>query len=804
MNELPGLTSQEASLRLAEYGENRIPEKKYSLLLVIWNQLRGIFNLLLLAAAIITFVLSQYTDTIFIAFFLFFGVFLNVYQEHRAKIAAAKLKALLQPSIRVIRDGRIQEILSIHLVPGDLVVLECGDLVPADCLVVENSALFADETTFTGENYPVPKKSREEQGSEEESLLYQGTIITAGNGKGEVLKTGSSTRLAGLMKFSSAPKEQSLLNLGISKISSFILKASSLTLVGIILANMLIKGHEASFTDLLVFAIALSVSVIPEALPLVVTFSLSRGALEFAEKKVLVKRLSSIQDLGLVNLLCTDKTGTLTENSLHVVSVRPVAATSDELLMAGRFASTRLEVRYPEPFDVACDEALSPELRTYLSSSKLLEEEAFDPKLRSNGARWKTPEGTILHIRRGSPEAIASTGLNSSPADQDWIHLEEGRGHRVLALSRDVGNAPELAGYLSFSDRLKSTAAQTIQEAEGLNVLITIITGDSAAVAESVAREAGLVREASEVILAQDFFQLPLPERENRIGDIRVFARTTPEQKLELIHMLKKKYRVGYLGEGINDAPALRSAHVSMVVPSAADIAREASDIILLDSDLQVIVQGIRMGRRIHANIMKYIRGTLISNFGNFYAVAIGTLLVTFLPMLPRQLLLLNLLSDFPMISLAFDKVSEEELAEPKEVHPHGLYTTIITLGLVSTIFDFIFFALFFQRGAGVLQTNWFIASVLTELLLVFSIRSMMPAWKSGVPSGILTGLTLISMAAAIFLPYFPMTADFFGFQPPAFQDLLLIFLMTLLYGMSNEIVKKPLAKFLVKHQTLS
>ena len=804
MNQLPGLTSQEASLRLTQYGENRIPEKKYSLLLVIWNQLRGIFNLLLLAAALITFALNQYTDTIFIAFFLFFGVFLNVYQEHRAKIAADKLKALLQPSIRVIRDGRIQEILSIHLVPGDLVVLECGDLVPADCLVIENSALFADETTFTGESYPVPKKSRKEEGSEEESLLYQGTIITAGNGKGEVLKTGSSTRLAGLMKFSSAPKEQSLLNLGISKISSFILKASSLTLAGIILANMLIKGPEASFTDLLVFAIALSVSVIPEALPLVVTFSLSRGALEFAEKKVLVKRLSSIQDLGLVNLLCTDKTGTLTENSLHVVSIRPVAATSDELLLAGRFASTRLEVRYPEPFDLACDEALSPELRTYLSSSQLLEEEAFDPKLRSNGARWKTPEGTILHIRRGSPEAIASTGLNSSPADQDWIHLEEGRGHRVLALSRDNGKGPVLAGYLSFSDRLKSTAAQTIQEAEGLNVLITIITGDSAAVAESVAREAGLVREASEVILAQDFFQLPLPEREDRIGNIRVFARTTPEQKLELIHMLKKKYNVGYLGEGINDAPALRSAHVSMVVPSAADIAREASDIILLDSDLQVIVQGIRMGRRIHANIMKYIRGTLISNFGNFYAVAIGTLLVTFLPMLPRQLLLLNLLSDFPMISLAFDKVSEEELAEPKEVHPHGLYTTIITLGLVSTVFDFIFFALFFQRGASVLQTNWFIASVLTELLLVFSIRSMMPAWKSGVPSGILTGLTLISMAAAISLPYIPMTADFFGFQPPSFQDLLLIFLMTLLYGMCNEIAKKPLAKFLVKHQTLS
>jgi len=804
MNELPGLTSQEASLRLTQYGENRIPEKKYSLLLVIWNQLRGIFNLLLLAAAVITFVLSQYTDTIFIAFFLFFGVFLNVYQEHRAKIAADKLKALLQPSIRVIRDGRIQEILSIHLVPGDLVVLECGDLVPADCLVVESSALFADETTFTGESYPVPKRSRKEEGPEEESLLYQGTIITAGNGKGEVLKTGSSTRLAGLMKFSSAPKEQSLLNLGISKISSFILKASSLTLAGIILANMLIKGPEASFTDLLVFAIALSVSVIPEALPLVVTFSLSRGALEFAEKKVLVKRLSSIQDLGLVNLLCTDKTGTLTENSLHVVSIRPVAATSDQLLLAGRFASTRLEVSYPEPFDVACDEALSPELRTYLISSQLLEEEAFDPKLRSNGARWKTPEGTILHVRRGSPEAIASTGLNISPADQDWIHLEEGRGHRVLALSRDEGNAPVLAGYLSFSDRLKSTAAQTIQEAEGLNVLITIITGDSAAVAESVARESGLVREASEVILAEDFFELPLPERENRIGDIRVFARTTPEQKLELIHMLKKKYNVGYLGEGINDAPALRSAHVSMVVPSAADIAREASDIILLDSDLQVIVQGIRMGRRIHANIMKYIRGTLISNFGNFYAVAIGTLLVTFLPMLPRQLLLLNLLSDFPMISLAFDKVSEEELAEPKQVHPHGLYTTIITLGLVSTVFDFIFFALFFQRGASVLQTNWFIASVLTELLLVFSIRSMMPAWKSGVPSGILTGLTLISMAAAILLPYIPMTAAFFGFQPPVLQDLLLIFLMTLLYGISNEIVKKPLAKFLVKHQTLS
>jgi len=799
MGELSGLTSNEAAARRERYGPNALPAPRHRLLRLVWRQFQGIFNLLLLAAAAVTFALGEPVDAAFILLFVLLGTSLNVFQDYKANAAADALKSYLVRTTTVVRDGREHEIATGDVVPGDLLKLETGDIVPADAVLRQASQLLVDETTFTGESLAVPKAVLvgPAAGAGDEHRLLQGVVIGRGNALAEVVAIGTATRLAALASTATGVQARSELTLGLERISGFILRTTLLTLLFVVLANVLIEGEGADVPGLLVFAIALAVSVIPEALPLVLTFSLSRGALTFARRQVIVKRLSSVHDLGSVTLLCTDKTGTITENRLVYVDDYRVDGAPLHPLVLARLAAHHLDQRSPEPFDRATDEALSPAQRDEVAGFTVVEEEAFDPALRSNGVVVRRRDGRQLHIRRGSPEYFFSHGWADRGAVQGWLAGQERQGRRVLGVSHDDGSGMRFGGFVSFVDRLKSTTIETVADAKRLNVAITIITGDSAVVAEAVGREAGLVAAADEVVEAAAFLALPAPALQERIGKVRVFARTTPEQKLALIQLLRQQYTVGYLGEGINDAPALKAAHVSMVVQSAADVARETADIVLLQSDLRVIVDGIRLGRETFANTLKYIRATLVSNFGNFYAVAIGSLFISFLPMLPKQLLLLNLFSDFPMMAIAFDRVSSREVASPQRYDFRSLYVTFITLGLVSTAFDFIYFALFYRVSPQALQTNWFIGSVLTELLLVFSIRSFLPITRAGWPAPILLFLSGVAFVLTLALPLIPWSAAFFEFQRPATGDLAIVIGLALAYLGVTELVKRPLARYL-------
>ncbi|MDB6353379.1 HAD-IC family P-type ATPase [Trichococcus sp. K1Tr] len=799
-NEWKGLTETEAAERRVRYGANALPVPRHRLLGLILRQFRGIFNLMLLIAAGVTFFLGEPIDGAFILSFVFLGTALNVYQEHKSNQAADKLKAYLLNTITVVREGIEKEVPTETLVPGDILKLESGDIVPADAIVRVARDLLVDETTFTGESIPVTKRvSASSATAADEERLLQGIVIVRGNALAEVTAIGQETQLAHIASTASTVQAESELVKSVDKISNFIMKVTLLTLGFVVLANILIEGREADVTGLLIFAIALAVSAIPEALPLVLTFSLSRGALEFAKRDVIVKRLSAVQDLGSVNLLCTDKTGTITENHLVFSNVYPMAESPYDPLVLARLAAINLHERIPEPFDRASDEALTQAQRQIVERYSLAQEEAFDPALRSNGAIVKQADGSTLHIRRGSPEYFFGEGLISRAAVADWLQAEEEKGHRVLGVSYDDGTGARFGGFVSFVDRIKDSTIATVAAAKQMNVAITVITGDALKVAEAVGREAGLVTESAEVTEAAAFLALSLAERKKRLSSIRVFARTTPEQKLELIQLLKEQFTVGYLGEGINDAPALKAAHVSMVVQSAADVARETADIVLLQNDLRVIVDGIRFGRETHANTMKYIRATLISNFGNFYAVAIGSLFISFLPMLPKQLLLLNLLSDFPMMAIAFDRVSAQEVEQPQRYDLHSLYIIFVTMGLVSTVFDFICFGLFYRISPAVLQTNWFIASVLTEILLMLSIRSLAPITKAGWPAPSIVILSVIAMALAVGLPMIPATAAFFEFQTPTMAHLGIILGIAFAYLVVTELVKRPLSVFVKK-----
>lgn len=797
MNKIYGLSSIEAKKQLLKYGKNTLPKKHFSIFKLIFRQLEGIFNLLLLFATFITFLLGENTDAIFILIFIFLGTTLNVIQEYKSNAAAEKLKSYLLRTITVCRDGKDQEIPIDLIVPGDIVKLESGDIVPADINILEATNLMVDETTFTGESVPVAKYAIKDDKINDDNRIFQGVVIVRGNATVEVVNTGLKTKLAGISLAATSIQTDSVLTKGIDRISKFILSTTAVTLVFIILANVLIEGENADLINLIVFAIALSVSVIPEALPLVITFSLSKGSLQFAKNNVLVKRLSSIQDLGSVNLLCTDKTGTITENKLAYVDSYAIPNSKFDPLVLARLAAIGLNERIPEPFDLATDKSISDDQREEVNKYKLIKEEAFEPELRSNGAIVERNDGVTLHVRRGSPEYFFEQGIINKEKVQGWLDKQEKKGHRVIGVSYNDGKETKFGGFVSFVDKLKSTTKETIKLARLMNIAITIITGDALIVASAVGKKAGLVTSDDEVMDAKTFFSMPANEQHQMVGKIRVFARTTPEQKLELIQMLKEQYTIGYLGEGINDAPALKAANVSMVVQSASDVAREVADIVLLKNDLRVIVNGIHLGRVTHANTMKYIRTTLISNFGNFYAVAIGSLFITFLPMLPKQLLLLNLLSDFPMMAIAFDRVSKEEVAKPYHYDFKSLYIIFVTLGLVSTIFDFMYFALFYRISPEVLQTNWFIASVITEILLIFSIRSMLPIRKAGLPAPIIIFLSLISLLLAIALPIIPVTADFFEFTTPTLNHLMIIVGLSFAYLFVTEMIKIPLTKFL-------
>ncbi len=794
-----GLTESEVRRRQQAGGSNTLPLPRYRFIKLLLRQINTVFNLLLLAAAGITFALGEPIDASLILLFVVLGVSLSIFQEYKSNAAADKLKSYLVRTITVRRNGKDLDVPTHDLVCGDILVLESGDIVPADAIVRHTTNLTVDETTFTGESVTVFKVETDAQIGTAENILLQGVVIVSGMAYAEVTAIGSQTRLAQISKNISTIQNPNEMAKSVDRISKFILRATLITLSFVVIANIYIEGAEADIPHLLIFAIALAISVIPEALPLVMTFSLSHGALRLAKQNVIVKRLSSVQDLGSIELLCTDKTGTLTENHLVYKNNYLIPESPFHPLILARLAANDLNENHPEPFDQATDKALSLDQQNEVTNFCLLEEESFDPQVRSNGAIVKRNDGLVIHIRRGSPEYFIEQGLIDYTQVKSWLTDEEKLGRRVLGVSYDCGEGQRFGGFVSFADTLKASALETIIEAKKLNVALTIITGDSKRVAEAIGREVGIVTDDLEIIETNEFFLLSATEQHKRIGKIRVFARTTPEQKLSLIELLKENYTVGFLGEGINDAPALKAAHVSMVVQSASDVARETADIILLESDLRVIIDGIRLGRETHANILKYIRATLVSNFGNFYAVAIGSLFISFLPMLPKQLLLLNLLSDFPMMAIAFDKVGKHEVEHPQHFDFRSLYIVFITLGLISTAFDFAYFALFYRISPEVLQTNWFIASVITEILLIISIRSMLPIGKAGRPATIIIILSVAALIITIALPLIPMTAQFLHFVPPTLTDLTIIILLAILYVIITEAVKRPLVRFLAK-----
>lgn len=806
-----GLNNQEITQRQEQYGFNELPGQYNAWWRVLFNQFTSPFIYLLVIIGVAAFVLQDKSNALIIFACVLLNAIVGFYQEYKAEQSMRFLKQYLVANVTVIREGAEQEVPSSHLVPGDILLLYPGDIIPADVRIIKEDHLQINESALTGESLSVHKQAAALDKSAQHifealNIGFSGTTIESGKGIGVVIATGVHGSLGTIASLTAQSQRVSGFSIEISKFSKFILLMIIATVALVFVMHLIITYPQVDIINLAIFAIALGITIIPEALPVVATFGFTRGALRLAAHKVVVKRLSAIEDLGSIEVLCADKTGTLTENKLTISGVYgPEREVLWWAVLGSGLALRTLGTA--KGFDAIIWQALTDEERAVLTQYEKVIEIPFDPVRRRSLTLYKL-ENKYELIVRGSMMDVLSCCVPLKEGQQktmdSWIEYEGAKGNRIIAVARkqyeglDEQNLDikahehdmELVGLISFEDPLKKTAIYAIEKGRQLGVQIKILSGDSPEVCAAIGSKIGLIQNPLQVVPGDYFLQQSYEEKKKLAQNGIVFARITPEQKYEIIKLLQENYKVGYMGDGINDAPALKIANVALAVDDAADIAREAADIILLHRSLKVVVDGIEEGRIIFANTLKYIKITLAAGFGHFYALAIASFLIDFLPMLPAQLLVLNFMTDMPLIALSTDTMSEQEICAPQKYDIKGIIIIATVLGLVITTFDFILFALYYRHADAVLQTNWFISCILNELVFALSVRSTVPIYKSKVPSKTLMGLSALVAVATVVLPFTSFGQKWLHFVPPTFHDLLIIGLLAGCCFIATEAVK--------------
>lgn len=804
-----GLDQQEADKRLHQYGPNEIPEKKGTLLEILKNQITNPFFYIFVIIASSYLLIQQFTESVIIFLIIGINVTIGFYQEYSSSQAMKLLKKYLVTQTKVKRSNQEIVVPTNLLVPGDIVVLEAGDIIPADCRVIHSDNITIDESNVTGESLPVKKTASAKKATEvfsAENICFTGTTVIEGTGEAVIFSTGKSTLFGEISFLTTQTISKSNLASNTTRLARILLYLIFISLITTLLINVLLKKGQMDMVKFFLFCAALAISAIPEALPAVITFCLAQGAAKLKKHNVIVKRLSAIEDLGSVEILCTDKTGTLTENILSVNEL--FSSNPDQtLLYTALSMPTLLKNRKKDEkgFELAIDKKLTATQKEELKQYKLIHEIPFTPQTRRNSVLLEKNNAHIL-ITKGSFEPVISKCMSVTDKTQliSWIEKEETEGNRVLAIaSKEVifdqsepgqfiennDHSYTLLGLLSFHDTLKKTAPAAVAKAHALGLKLKILSGDSKFVCYSIAKQLGLEDDMDNVVTGSDFENSSDEQKSILAHNATVFARFNPEQKYDVISILQRKFSVGYLGDGINDAPALKLATVSLAVNDSTPIAREAADIILLKKSLMTIIVGIEEGRKIVINTLKYIRITISSNYGNFYSLSIASLLIDYLPMLPFQLLLLNLLTDLPLITISTDAVSSAELRKVTKYELKEISLVSFIFGTISSFFDFLLFFTF-RFSPQLLQTVWFVMCTLKEMALIFSLRTTTLFYKAKRPSIPLVSLALCVVLIAITLPFTKIGRDFFLFSSLHVTHLFYIGLIVVTYFMATEGVK--------------
>jgi len=798
-----GLTDVEAKLRLARFGPNAIRSHGARPLAVLGRQLRNPLLILLAGATVTSLIVGERTDAIIILAIVGLSVGLGFFNEYRSERVVEALHASIRHRTVVIRGGQQATVDVTEVVPGDVVLLRTGDLVPADLRLLDARELECDEAVLTGEAMPKTKRAEPEQGADLvelglRSIAYMGTTVRGGSGSGVVVQTGPRTAFGKIAVRLGERQPETVFQRGLRSFSILLVRVTAILAGGIFVANWLL-GRPILESAL--FSLAIAVGLTPQLLPAIVTISLASGARNLARKKVVVKRLISIEDLGNIEILFTDKTGTLTEGRISFQqAIDPSGQPSDDVLRCGVLCANGGAEDLAASGN-ALDAALlaaAPPPPGYQQLDRL----PFDHERRLMSALLTTPDGQKLLITKGAPESVLPRCLEVQPDAQATLDRLFGSGARVVAVASRSWQGPErcvladerdleLKGFITFLDAPKADAAESLAQLKVLGIQVKIVTGDNVLVAQSVCGALGL--DLGEAITGPELDKLTDQELLERIPRTGIFARVSPDQKSRIIVAQRGLNKdVGFLGDGVNDAVALRDADVGISVDTGSEVAKDAADIVLLGKDLGILAGGVLEGRRIFSNTMKYVLMGTSSNFGNMFSAAGGSLLLNFLPMTPTQILLNNLLYDTGEMTIPTDRVDPELLQRPAQWDIRLIRRFMIFFGPISSVFDFLTFGVmlfvFHARGS-LFQTAWFSESLATQSLVIFAIRTRRSPFFRSRPGLALTAGTLGSVAAGLILPFTPL-GRWFGFTPLPFGFLAILALMVIVYLALVEVGK--------------
>jgi Mg2+-importing ATPase len=807
-----GLSGNEAKKRLTLYGSNLLkPKKRSDVLTLLLSQFKSPIILILLFATGLSFFLRDPVDAVIILIIVLVSGLLGFWQEHSASNAVERLLTIVQIKATLLRDGSSKEIPVEEIVPGDLVILNAGDIIPGDALIQESKDLFVDEAMLTGETFPVEKimavLPAETPLGQRTNALWMGTHVVSGSATAIIVNTGKDTEFGKVSERLKLRPLETEFERGIRRFGYFLMEVTLLLVVAIFAINVYLERHVL---DSFLFSLALAVGLTPSLLPAIISINLSHGAKQMAQKKVIVKRLSSIENFGCMNIICSDKTGTLTEGTVQLQSALDVNGEASEKVLLLAYINAFYETGFTNPID----KAICNFKKLDLSEYNKLDEIPYD-FLRKRLSILVSNQDTHLMVSKGALQNILEVCTSAENRDgkvvdiatvRDQIqkHFEEfsDKGFRTLGVAyRNMGSDARISkenesgmtfsGFLILFDPPKPNILDTITGLRNLGVALKIITGDNRLVAASVSKQMGLKN--TRILTGPDLRNLSDTALMRKVGGIDVFAEIEPNQKERIIIALKKAGNVvGYMGDGINDASALHTADVGISVESAVDVAKDAADIVLLEQGLDVLVQGVIEGRKTFANTLKYVFMATSANFGNMFSMAGVSLIIPFLPLLPKQILLTNLMTDFPEMTIATDHVDDELINYPRRWDIKAIRKFMITFGIVSSLFDYLTFGLLLlvlHASQVQFRTAWFVESVISASMIVLVIRSRKPFFRSK-PGKFLQISTFSIVFLTLILPYTPL-AGIFGFSPLPIPFILSIGLIVLVYIFTAEIVKK-------------
>lgn len=810
---LKGLSTSDVEKKRATYGHNTVKAKKKQTSLVIFlNQFKSPITLILLFAAALSFFLQDPTDAAIIIVIVLFSTLLGYWQEKTAGDAVARLMVLIQIKTKVLRDGKEGDISIEEVVPGDVVLLSAGNVVPADCLILEEDELFVDEAAFTGESFPVEKDIKALPAdtvlSKRSNSLFMGAHIVSGTAKALVVATGENTEFGKISLSLHKKSPETDFERGIRKFGYLLMQVTLVMVILIFGLNVLLKKPVL---ESLLFTLAIAVGLTPQLLPAITTVTLSRGANKMAKRQVIVKRLNSIENFGNMSVLCSDKTGTLTDGAVKVNrAINVFGSDSNEVLLMAKINAS-LQQGFKNPIDEAVS---TVDAGRDISGYERIDEIPYDfirKRLSiltgfENGNRLVT-KGAVSRILDICDRVLDAEG-NIVPMDSIDGEISKmyeslsSQGFRTLGVAyKDLGDALSIsksdeanmvfAGFVSLFDPLKPGIRETIAELGEYGIELKVITGDNALIAKTMSVQAGM---DDAVILTGDHMRkMSDAALIQQVSRVNVFAEVEPNQKERIINALKKSGRVvGYMGDGINDVSALHAADVGISVNTAVDVARESADLVLLNQDLNVLIEGMKEGRRTFGNTQKYIFMATSANFGNMFSMAGASLFLPFLPLLPKQILLMNLITDVPAMTISSDNVDDEWIKKPRKWDIGFIKRFMVVFGVLSSVFDYLTFGvlLFVLKASDSLfQTGWFIESVVSATLIVLVVRTRKSFFKS--KPGRYLSIASVSVALiALVLPFLPFSS-LLGFSnvPLVFYPAMLG--IVVLYIASAEWMKK-------------